>query len=72
MDAVLKWAGIVGAIWLAVSILVAVFWAAVGRTIVRRPTPPPMQTWTTRDADSIDVEHVVSEVTRRDQLNGGL
>lgn len=41
MDAVLKWAGIVGAAWLAVSILAAIGWALIGKRIFRNPPAPP-------------------------------
>lgn len=40
MTEVLKWAGIVGAVWLSVSILVAVGWALIGRRIFRKPPTP--------------------------------
>ena len=39
MDAVLKWVTAILAIWGAVSILVAIFWALVGRKIFRKPPP---------------------------------
>lgn len=43
MDAVLKVVGTIGAIWLAVSILVAVFWGLAGRKIFRKPPAPPSE-----------------------------
>jgi hypothetical protein len=70
MDAVLNWAGIVGAVWLAVSILLGLFWAVAGRRIFRKPPQPPA-------AKGDDVNGVVFtgdfDTDRRqlDRLNGG-
>lgn len=37
---VMDWAGTIGAIWLAVSILLGIAWALVGRRIFRKPPHP--------------------------------
>ena len=67
MNAVLKWAGIIGAVWLAVSILAAVFWAVAGRRIFRKPPErPPLRGFIDRDA----VNNVVAEINRRNRQNG--
>lgn len=72
MNKVLDVVGTIGAIWLAVSILVGLFWVLAGRRIFRKPPQPPvkMVPWTTKDADRIDVDHVIAEIARRDRMNG--
>jgi len=63
MDAVLKWVTAILAIWGAVSILAAIFWALVGRKIFR---PRPVQ-----PSDSVvSVNDVITELQRRNRLNG--
>lgn len=37
----MDWVGTVGAIWLAVSILVGICWALAGKRIFRKPPQPP-------------------------------
>lgn len=37
---VMDWVGTVGAIWLAVSLLVGIFWALAGKRIFRNPPVP--------------------------------
>ena len=71
MDAVLNVAGTIGAIWLAVSILVAVAWALGGKRIFRKPPKPPIKIEVPRGADMQDVtDRVVAELERRDRMNG--
>lgn len=38
---VMDWVGTAGAIWLAVSILLATGWAVAGKRIFRKPPSPP-------------------------------
>jgi hypothetical protein len=57
MTEVLKWVTAGLAIWGAVSILAAIFWGLVGRRIFRKP---PV----------ISVNEVVTELERRNRLNG--
>lgn len=71
MDAVLNVLGTIGAIWLAVSILAAIFWGLIGRRIFRKPPQPPIKIEVPRGADMQDVtDRVVAELERRDRMNG--
>ena len=63
MDAVPKWVTAFLAIWGAVSILVAIFWALVGRKIFR---PRPVQP----SSSVVSVNDVITELERRNRLNG--
>lgn len=47
---VMDWVGTVGAIWLAVSILLAVAWALGGKRIFRTPPVPPQMDVRTANA----------------------
>ena len=68
MDAVLKWAGIVGAAWLALSILLAVAWALGGKRVFRKP---PTITITNERVTDRDVTDLVKELNRRNNMRGG-
>jgi len=76
MNAVLKWAGIIGAVWLAVSILAAVFWATAGRRIFRKPPTQPRVVITRQhlgeDSTINGVNDVIRELRRRNRQNGGM
>lgn len=68
---VLNVVGTIGAIWLAVSILLAVAWALGGKRIFRTPPQPPIKIDVPRGADMQDVtDRVVAELERRDRMNG--
>lgn len=58
----MDWVGTIGAIWLAVSILLAVAWALGGRRIFRKP---PMPNVCVSEQTVADIVH---EMRRR---NGG-
>lgn len=68
MDAVLNVVGTIGAIWLAISILLALAWALGGRKIFRRrPAQPAVSVFDSTDT----VSKVITELNRRNRRNGG-
>lgn len=67
MDAVLKVVGTIGAIWLTVSILLAVAWALGGKRIFRKP---PTKVVINGEPTDKTVNDVITELERRNRTNG--
>lgn len=66
------WLGTIGAVWLAVSILLAAAWVLVGRRIFRKPpAPPKVQDALTTATRRGDMDAVIAELKRRERKRGG-
>lgn len=72
------WVGTIGAIWLAVSFVVAIGWVLSGKRIFRKPPQPPVRTSSLRMVgqparvvvDGVDVTPHVVRVSLDDEKAG--